>query len=74
MKVNLIGATEPGCCEQCGKKAELRPFGPNGESICFACGMRDEATTGAMFTKRLEQGAIDIEDLGAVLRKTAKLQ
>jgi hypothetical protein len=34
-----------GKCEFCGVDAELRPFGPNNESICFDCGMKDEETT-----------------------------
>ena len=25
-------------CDLCGKIAELRPYGPNGECICFECG------------------------------------
>ena len=32
-------------CEMCGKVDECRPYGPNGENICFDCGMKDEATT-----------------------------
>lgn len=32
-------------CELCGAIAECRPYGPNGEQICFDCGMKDEATT-----------------------------
>lgn len=32
-------------CDDCGKIAELRPYGPNGECICFECGMKDEETT-----------------------------
>lgn len=24
-------------CELCGKIAECRPYGPNGEQICFDC-------------------------------------
>jgi len=32
-------------CDLCGKIAELRPYGPNGECICFECGMKDEPTT-----------------------------
>jgi hypothetical protein len=28
-------------CELCGKVEELRPYGHNGEDICFACGMQD---------------------------------
>ena len=39
-------AVEPdGKCELCGKIAELRPYGPKGERVCFDCGMKDEAAT-----------------------------
>lgn len=37
--------TPPASCELCGKRAELRPYGPRGESICFACGMKNEEVT-----------------------------
>lgn len=40
-------------CELCGKVEELRPYGPQGESICFDCGMKDEETTKRMFIKRI---------------------
>lgn len=33
------------CCEMCGKIDECRPYGPNGENICFDCGMKDKETT-----------------------------
>ena len=37
-------AREPdGVCELCGTVAELRPYGRGGESVCFQCGMKDEA-------------------------------
>lgn len=29
-------------CEECGKIAELRPYGKNGAKICFECGMKNE--------------------------------
>ncbi len=29
-------------CELCGAHEECRPYGPNGEQVCFACGMKDE--------------------------------
>jgi hypothetical protein len=38
-------------CELCGKIAELRPYGKNGEFICFPCGMEDEKTTADRFYK-----------------------
>jgi hypothetical protein len=34
----LIAEQPPGRCELCGAVAETRPYGPNGEDICFACG------------------------------------
>lgn len=38
-------------CELCGKAAELRPFGPRGEDICFTCGMKDEERTARQFMR-----------------------
>jgi len=29
----------------CGLIDETRPYGPNGEEICFDCGMKDEEMT-----------------------------
>jgi len=46
-------ATPEKQCELCGETAELRPYGPNGENICFECGMIDEKATEAQFAKRL---------------------
>lgn len=28
-------------CELCGTIEECRPYGPNGEIVCFDCGMKD---------------------------------
>ena len=42
MKVTTIDGTQHAKCELCGKFDELRPYGPNGESVCFDCGMKDE--------------------------------
>lgn len=41
----------PSSCELCGKVAELRPYGPNGENICFACGMKREEVTKKRFNQ-----------------------
>jgi hypothetical protein len=43
--VAIIAPEPDGKCELCGKIAETRPYGPNGERICFKCGQKDEATT-----------------------------
>ena len=53
----LVPEVEPdSACQLCGDVSELRPYGPNGENICFTCGMKDEKTTLAKFTERLEKG------------------
>jgi hypothetical protein len=43
-----------GKCELCGAVEELRPYGPNNENICFACGQKDEATTTRKFAEMLK--------------------
>jgi hypothetical protein len=45
-----------GKCAFCGKVEELRPYGPNNESICFDCAMQDEATTARKYAEMLEGG------------------
>lgn len=37
--LGIIQEQEPECCEMCGKIDECRPYGPNGENICFECAM-----------------------------------
>lgn len=49
----IIRPEEPQQCDLCGKIAELRPYGPNGECICFECGEKNEATTERMMRKVL---------------------
>lgn len=43
--IALLERTPDAKCELCGKVAELRPYGPRGENICFECGMKNKATT-----------------------------
>lgn len=45
----VTSRTHKSKCEFCGKLAELRPYGPRGEKICFSCGMKDEETTKRQF-------------------------
>ena len=46
-----------GLCELCGKANEMvRPYGPAGENVCFACGMQDEAAAKRAFNARSNQG------------------
>ncbi len=35
----FIAEQPPEVCEMCGSVAECRPYGPNGETICFECAM-----------------------------------
>ena len=39
----VIYQENPQQCDFCGQVAELRPYGPKGEVVCFPCGMKDEA-------------------------------
>ena len=47
----IIQETAPNVCELCGKFAELRPYGPKGENVCFECAMKDEAAAKKAFSK-----------------------
>ena len=56
----IIEAEEPRQCDFCGKIDELRPYGPNGECICFDCGMKDEETTRKMFNRIVGDAEVDL--------------
>lgn len=47
----IIAEESPQRCEMCGVIDECRPYGPNGEEICFDCGMKDEETTKKKMTE-----------------------
>jgi hypothetical protein len=50
----VVIAPEPrDVCEKCGKLDELRPYGANGERICFDCGQLDRPTTERQMRRRL---------------------
>lgn len=50
----LIQAQPPGRCELCHAVKETRPYGPNGEQVCFPCGMKDEAAMKRAFDRRMD--------------------
>lgn len=47
----IIEAEADDVCQLCGKVDELRPYGPNGERICFDCGMKNPETTKKKFAE-----------------------
>lgn len=51
--VSIIEVEPDRKCELCEKVAECRPYGPNGEQICFECGELDAIGTQARMKKVL---------------------
>lgn len=49
----VIEKESPRTCEFCGEVKELRPYGPNGESVCFECAMLDEKAAERQMRKHL---------------------
>lgn len=52
-KVLIISSERPQQCDLCLKIAELRPYGPKGEKVCFECMMKNESAAKKQFQKRL---------------------
>lgn len=49
----IICSTKPAMCDFCHQFDELRPYGPNGENICFTCAMKDEETSELRFRQHV---------------------
>jgi hypothetical protein len=47
----FISPEDEDVCQMCAKIEELRPYGPNGERICFDCAMKDMETSMKQFEK-----------------------
>lgn len=60
MKHLTILSQTPAVCELCGKKEEVRPYGPGGKFVCFDCGMKDEAEAKRQFAALLDAGNVVI--------------
>lgn len=54
--VAWIAAEPDGRCEICGKIAETRPYGPEGQEVCFQCGMKNETAAKQQFERFLAGG------------------
>ncbi len=63
MPVIKINQRRPQSCDLCGVVAELRPYGPKGEWVCFDCGMKDQEAAKRAFHKRLEEGDERLGDI-----------
>lgn len=50
-RLGVIEATDDRRCELCGAFTECRPYGPNGENVCFDCGMKDEDAAKRAFNR-----------------------
>jgi hypothetical protein len=59
-KIVMIDGTHPAKCELCGKIEELRPYGPNGEAVCFDCAMKDEPAARRAFDKLTKDASMII--------------
>lgn len=58
-RVVVVEMTPPAICDICGVCEELRPYGPNGENICYTCGEKNEPVTTQMMEKALYGKEID---------------
>ena len=70
MNIVEILSNKEGICELCGITGDLRPYGPNGENICYDCGMNDEETTKQKFYELI--GDADFIVLGELSNDTPK--
>jgi formylmethanofuran dehydrogenase subunit E len=51
----IVQVEPPSRCELCGEVKETRPYGPNGEEVCYACGMLDEEAAKRGFEKKFQE-------------------
>lgn len=62
-----------GECETCGEVDELRPYGPNGEWVCFECAMQDEEAAGEKFEELFaaynKEGSMDRRGMESYLEE-----
>lgn len=52
--IPVIEAEPDFICFLCGKQDETRPYGPNGEEVCFACAMKPENKRAAEINLRVK--------------------
>jgi hypothetical protein len=52
-KRGVICSEPKGICSGCSLLEELRPYGANGEEICYDCAMKDMETTAKRFRQHV---------------------
>lgn len=52
--VIIIKPEKPQQCDLCGVINELRPYGPNGECICYECGQKNPEVTQRKMNERFQ--------------------
>lgn len=59
---SVVIATEPAQqCDFCGQIRELRPYGPQGETICFPWAMLNEREALRQFARRVGRDLTEAE-------------
>jgi hypothetical protein len=51
--IGIICKEKEMICFECGKIAEVRPYGPNGSEICFSCGQKNPRETKIQMSMKL---------------------
>jgi len=51
--ITIIAPEEDRRCELCGTVTECRPYGPNGEQVCYDCGMKNKEAAERQMNKYL---------------------
>lgn len=51
--ITVIQEEPEDICTDCGKKDELRPYGPNFARVCFDCAMKDPIGTEIRMHKKM---------------------
>jgi hypothetical protein len=51
--VAIIADQPDGVCDLCGKTADVRPYGPLGENICWECGQKNPQARDAVMKRVL---------------------
>lgn len=61
--VVVLAVEKPQQCDGCGEIAELRPYGINGECVCYKCGREREPITTIMMAHLLFGDELTLENI-----------